>query len=50
VIDLYAPFEGRAQLFPDGVHPDATGAGMMAREIYAKLLGHQPANKKSNAL
>jgi acyl-CoA thioesterase-1 len=50
VIDLYAPSEGKAELFPDGVHPDATGAGIMAREIYAKFLGHQPANKKSNAL
>jgi lysophospholipase L1-like esterase len=49
LIDLYAPFEGKSELFPDGVHPDATGAGIMACEIYAKLLGHRSANK-SNAL
>jgi acyl-CoA thioesterase I len=50
LIDLYAPFEGKAELFPDGVHPDAKGAGIMAREIYAKLLKTRPANENSNAL
>jgi lysophospholipase L1-like esterase len=39
VIDLYVPFDGKAALFPDGVHPDAKGAGIMARQVYAKLLG-----------
>jgi lysophospholipase L1-like esterase len=38
VIDLYAPFEGKSQLFPDGVHPDAKGARIMAEHVYAKLL------------
>lgn len=39
VIDLYAPFEGKSELFPDGVHPDAKGARIMAEQIHAKLLG-----------
>jgi lysophospholipase L1-like esterase len=41
VIDLYAPFEGKAELFPDGVHPNAEGAGIMAREVYAKFHGQK---------
>ncbi len=47
VIDLYVPFEGKAGLFPDGVHPDAKGAGIMAREVCAGLVGRQA---KANAI
>jgi acyl-CoA thioesterase-1 len=47
VIDLYAPFEGKANLFPDGVHPDVNGARIMAREVYARLVGH-PATATEN--
>jgi acyl-CoA thioesterase-1 len=40
LIDLYAPFEGKSSLFPDGVHPDASGARIMAEQVHAALLGH----------
>jgi lysophospholipase L1-like esterase len=33
VIDLYTPFVGEGRVFPDGIHPDAEGAAMMAKEI-----------------
>ncbi len=39
VIDLYQPFTGRADLFPDQIHPNAEGAGVMARTIYTALTG-----------
>ena len=39
VIDLYTPFAGKAALFRDGVHPDSTGARIMAEVIYTKLSG-----------
>jgi len=39
VIDLYTPFEGKSDLFPDGVHPDAKGARIMALQVYAKVSG-----------
>jgi acyl-CoA thioesterase I len=34
VIDLYSEFADKAALFPDGVHPDAAGAGIMAEKIF----------------
>jgi acyl-CoA thioesterase I len=42
IIDLYKPLSNHADLFPDKVHPNAEGAGLMAKEISAKLL-----NKKA---
>jgi acyl-CoA thioesterase I len=39
VIDLYAEFENKAALFPDGVHPDADGAHIMAKKVYTTLTG-----------
>jgi lysophospholipase L1-like esterase len=33
LIDLYAPFVGQGQFFPDDIHPDAAGAGRMAAFI-----------------
>jgi lysophospholipase L1-like esterase len=39
VIDLYQALEGRADLFPDQIHPNAQGAGIMARTIYTALTG-----------
>jgi acyl-CoA thioesterase I len=39
VIDLYDAFAGRKDLFPDTVHPNATGARLMAADIYAVLTG-----------
>ena len=41
VIDLYTEFADQADMFPDGVHPDARGARVMAAAIYAKLVGRQ---------
>jgi acyl-CoA thioesterase I len=41
VIDLYAEFADKAGMLPDGVHPDARGARVMAAAIYAKLIGRQ---------
>jgi lysophospholipase L1-like esterase len=37
VIDLDAPLRGKAGVFPDGVHPDAEGAAIMAREVHRAL-------------
>jgi acyl-CoA thioesterase-1 len=39
VIDLYTALLDAAELFPDGIHPNAAGAGMMARTVAACLLG-----------
>jgi acyl-CoA thioesterase-1 len=39
VIDLYQALAGRADLFPDQIHPNAQGAGVMARTIYTALTG-----------
>lgn len=40
VIDLYAPFAGRSDLFPDQIHPNAAGAAKMAGIIAEHLLKH----------
>jgi acyl-CoA thioesterase I len=37
IIDLYAAFSGKKELFPDTVHPDAAGARLMAADIYHAL-------------
>lgn len=34
VIDMYGAFEGRADLFVDGVHPNADGAKLFARTVF----------------
>jgi acyl-CoA thioesterase-1 len=39
VIDLYQVLANRGDLFPDQIHPDAKGAGVMARTIYTALTG-----------
>lgn len=33
LIDLYRPFSQKAELFPDGVHPNAAGASRLAEHI-----------------
>jgi acyl-CoA thioesterase-1 len=33
IIDLYSPLYGRTDLLPDGVHPNAEGLGLMAKEV-----------------
>jgi len=39
VIDLYQTLAGRPDLFPDQIHPNAQGAGIMAGTIYTALTG-----------
>ena len=39
VIDLYTALLDRGSLFPDGIHPNAEGAGLMAQTIAPLLLG-----------
>lgn len=34
VIDLYNPLVGKGDLAPDGVHPNAVGATLIAEEVY----------------
>ena len=38
-IDLHTALAGRDELFPDLIHPNAEGAGIMAHTIYEALLG-----------
>ncbi len=42
VIDLYAPLDGKPELVPDKVHPNAAGATVMAEAIFAALTGKTP--------
>lgn len=37
LIDLYAPFEGKSALLPDGVHPNKEGLGIMARTVAGSI-------------
>ena len=39
LIDLYTPMEGLSRLFPDGIHPNAEGAGIMAEIVAQSILG-----------
>lgn len=41
VIDLYAALSGKGEMFPDKIHPNADGAGLMAAEVYRALTGRQ---------
>ncbi|WP_372796650.1 GDSL-type esterase/lipase family protein [Pontiella sp.] len=38
IIDLNAVLSNRPELFPDGVHPNAEGAGLMARTVAAEIM------------
>ena len=42
VIDLHSALAGRAELFPDAVHPNDEGGKLMAAEIYHVLTGKSP--------
>ena len=42
VIDLYRAFTAKKELFPDTVHPNDAGAGLMASTIYTALTGRTP--------
>lgn len=39
VIDLHGALYDRPDLFPDALHPDADGAGILARTVYSALTG-----------
>jgi lysophospholipase L1-like esterase len=41
VIDLYSPLDQKPECFPDGVHPNAAGASIMARTVYKALAGQE---------
>lgn len=36
-IDLYAVFEGKKELYTDGVHPNARGARLIAETVYERI-------------
>lgn len=40
VIDLYTALTGKGDLFPDHIHPNPEGAGLMAKVIYKAITGH----------
>jgi lysophospholipase L1-like esterase len=48
VIDMHAALEKMPELFPDRVHPNAAGAGEMAKAAYKALTG-KPAPKAAAA-
>jgi lysophospholipase L1-like esterase len=41
VIDLYKALDGKKEFFPDTVHPNAEGAGVMAKTIAGVLTGKE---------
>ena len=47
VIDLHSALAGKADLFPDTVHPNDEGAKLMAAEIYRALTGKLPPEETS---
>jgi acyl-CoA thioesterase-1 len=40
-INLYSRFIGNPNYFPDGVHPDSTGANLIAKEAYNSITSSQ---------
>ncbi len=43
VIDMHAALEGKSPMLPDKVHPNAEGAGEMAKAAFQALTGKDPA-------
>jgi len=41
IINLYQPLSGKPKYFPDDIHPNAEGAFLVAKEMYATLTGSQ---------
>ncbi|MEJ2245443.1 MAG: GDSL-type esterase/lipase family protein [Acidobacteriota bacterium] len=39
LIDMFVPLSGHEDLFPDDIHPNVEGAGMIAREVRRALVG-----------
>ena len=48
IIDLHKPLEGRPELLPDRVHPNAAGATVLAKTVYETLTARQPAGAPVN--
>lgn len=42
LIDLHAALDGKAELFPDTIHPNAKGAGLIARAVYKSIADCDP--------
>jgi len=42
VIDLYSSLSGQPECFPDTVHPNATGAGLIAAEVHRHISRVKP--------
>lgn len=42
LIDLYTPFVGRPERFPDQIHPDEKASQEIAQHIYRALTGTEP--------
>ena len=40
LIDLYAPLHCHPELFPDALHPNPEGAGILAKQVYGALTGN----------
>jgi len=45
VIDVHSAFEGHADLLPDRVHPNAQGAGILAKTVDQGLVGGESPKK-----
>ncbi len=43
ILDLYTALNGRPEMFPDQVHPNVTGAGLIAKTICEVLTDKKPA-------
>ncbi|MEI6276150.1 MAG: SGNH/GDSL hydrolase family protein [Prolixibacteraceae bacterium] len=41
LIDLYTALTGKENLFPDQIHPNMEGAGLMAKYIAKQITGHE---------
>jgi len=43
LIDLHAAFEGKPELFADGVHPNAAGCAVLAQAVHKAIVGSMAA-------
>jgi lysophospholipase L1-like esterase len=41
-VDLYTSLSGRPDLFPDGIHPNAAGAALIAKTLHGAVLALPP--------
>jgi lysophospholipase L1-like esterase len=50
VVDVHAATAGKAQMFADGVHPNAAGASIIAQTVYAAIYASQLAYIRDHAV